>query len=58
MWAQQAALGGRAARLSQDPLDLQGSRDVTMIPRSCQVPSVKAPPGQLGTDANQKLLAL
>ena len=56
--AQQAGLGEHAARLSQDPLGLQGSHDVTMLPRGCQAPSVKAPPGRLGTDANQKLLAL
>lgn len=45
--------------LPWDPLRLTGlvskSRDVTRNPRGCQAPGTKAPPGQLGTDANQKL---
>lgn len=33
------------------------NRDVTGTLCSCQAPAVRAPPGQLGTDANQKLPA-
>lgn len=33
------------------------SRDVIVTLCSCQAPAVQAPPGQLGTDANQKLPA-
>lgn len=33
------------------------SRDVPVAPCGCQAPSEKAPPGQLSTDANQRLAA-